>query len=87
MKEIRAEMHAMSEQLDEMAARLAHLAEATKRRYFGRRPDVSDEVTDEVRTALFEAWYEDPEVTQHELARQFNLNPGRVSETLNGFRR
>jgi hypothetical protein len=72
--------------LQRVADTLAEVAEDMRNRTSPRRPDTSAKITPELRTAVYEAWYEDPTLTQATLAARFNVHPGRISEILHGKR-
>jgi hypothetical protein len=80
------------ERLNELAAtlacpELATLADELKRRPVRRRAErVSTPVTPELRTAIRAYHTAHPAMTQAEIGRVFNVNPGRVSEALRGWR-
>lgn len=50
----------------------------------GRRPTSSVRMTKELALAIREAYRQNPNLTQHEIAEMFNVNHGRVSEALGG---
>jgi hypothetical protein len=85
MPEIRDRLHELAEEtgIDELRG----LAEATRRRYHGRKaPIVSDAVTPELAAAVRAYCAAFPDKPMHEIATLFRLNQGRVSEILYGKR-
>ena len=67
--------------------RLAELADHLRRRSpISRAPVKSQPITPALQRAIVAAYRENPARSQLEIARQFNVNPGRVSEALRGFR-
>ena len=88
--EVRAELldianhEAMPEMLSQ---RLLALREELHRRPVQRKGRaVSKTMTDRLRRQITEFAEDNPEMTQVEIGRQFNVNQGRVSEALFGFR-
>jgi hypothetical protein len=85
--------------LPEVAARLRELAielscdelsdladEIARRSVRQRAPSTSAPMTDAVRAEIKAMKAAEPDLSQHEIAKRLNLNPGRVSETLRGKR-
>jgi hypothetical protein len=67
--------------------RLAHLAHALTRRPTTRKaPTRSQRVTPELRREIAEYATANPDMSQVAVGRRFGVNPGRVSEALNGKR-
>ncbi len=68
-------------------AELADLADALSRRRPRRiAPASSTTITPALRTALRAYSVAHPQMSQVEIARLFNVNPGRVSEAIRGLR-
>jgi hypothetical protein len=66
---------------------LSDLADEIGRRSIRQRaPTTSARMTDAVRAQIETMKAAEPHLSQHEIARRLNLNPGRVSETLRGKR-
>lgn len=83
MDEIRDELIALSH--EHGIPRLAELAEATKRRSpKSKAPTKSATMTPEMAAEIRAVKKANPSLSQMEIARQFNVNPGRVSEALRG---
>jgi hypothetical protein len=83
----------------EVAARLRELAieldgdelsdladEISRRPILQLSSSTSAPLTDAVRAEIIAMKEADPRLSQHEIAKRLNLNPGRVSETLRGKR-
>lgn len=84
--EVRDELHQLAGQLG--LPRLAELAEALKhRKRSARSPNVSKSVTRETEAAIRKYKAEHPDASQHQIARVFDVNQGRVSEALVGKRK
>jgi hypothetical protein len=83
--EIRAELVDWSIRLD--CPRLAVLANMLKRRPSDRYPANSNPSTPELRHHIRQMRSNNPRMSQAAIARAFNVNPGRVSEALKGWRR
>lgn len=91
--EIRAEIAALARILTEAgdivrnaSARLDNLNEELKRRPVERRASPKLRMNDAVAERVREYAASNPRASQLEIARQFNINPGRVSEALRGKR-
>lgn len=82
----------VQEQLRAIAAeyadsRLEALADELSRRPARRRaPSTSNPMTRQLRLEIRRYAEANPTASQSDIARAFNVNPGRVSETLRGFR-
>lgn len=77
----------VTKRTEELAIRVAELAEATRRRPPSRRaPPQSEPMTPEraARIRRYAAMF--PHRTEHQIAVRFKVNQGRVSEALNGKR-
>lgn len=85
--------------LQEVAERLLQLAvehdieelfelagQIPRRRFGGRKKSISRPVTEELREEIRQFAARHDHLTQAEIARYFNVNPGRVSEAIRGFR-
>lgn len=72
-----------------LAKSLREAADELSRRSAGPGPQIvtSAAITPEVRSAIREFHRTNPNLSQHEIAQHFNVNAGRVSEALKGFRR
>lgn len=73
---------------DEIARTIRRLAMETKRRSprnVAKRKCTT--ATPKVRAAIRAFASANPDLSQLEIGRRFNVNPGRVSEALRGFRR
>ena len=67
--------------------RLVHLAHALTRRHADRKaPATSRRMTPELRREIAEYANANPDMSQVAVGRRFGVNPGRVSEALNGKR-
>jgi hypothetical protein len=65
----------------------ALILELCRRRHAGPRRVTSERMTPEKRMEIREYARAHPELTQTEITLHLNVNQGRVSETLHGFRR
>lgn len=68
-------------------AELNYLADELRRRPADRAPKASRPMTAQLAAQIRAFKSRNPTMTQAAIGRQFNVNPGRVSEALNGFRR
>lgn len=88
LPEVREELFALAEQLPSPhAEKLRQLAEETRRRsptFVARR--VAPAIDDAKREEILEARELFPELGLRELGHLCDVNQGRVSEVLNGFR-
>jgi hypothetical protein len=50
----------------------------------GRRPSTSKYMTKELKRIAVSMYNANPHLTNHEIAAQLGVNPGRVSEAING---
>jgi predicted Holliday junction resolvase-like endonuclease len=83
--EIRAELRALA--YDLRCQRLFELADELERRSPKERTRAkSVPMTEELRKQIRTFKKQNPGASQVEIAKFFNVNPGRVSETLAGFR-
>lgn len=83
--EIRERLHALADELD--VAELHQLAEATRRRRPVRKAPVKSRPVDPAVKVQMRAYAAShPDAQQREIGQTFNLNAGRVSETLAGKR-
>ena len=73
-----AEFHGLPE--------LAVLADEMRRRPSHKAPISSEPMTDELRDAIRAFARRHQHMTQVDIGRHFNVNQGRVSEALKGFR-
>ncbi len=69
--------------LSELRTLAGHLSRQSPRR---KAPQASEPCTDEKREKIRQFAFDRPTMTQVEIGRQFNVNQGRVSEALRGFR-
>jgi transcriptional regulator with XRE-family HTH domain len=82
----------VAERLRQLAIKLGcdelnDLADEIGRRPIRQRaPTTSARMTSAVRAQIKAMKAAEPDLSQHEIARRLNLNPGRVSETLRGKR-
>lgn len=89
--EVRKEMRNMADDLDEeglldTGERLRELAdELVRRPQHRRREHVCRPVTPEVKADVIRL-RETTNISQYEIAKKLNINTGRVSEILHGFR-
>ena len=68
--------------------RLAELASYMSRRRPKRRaPQSSASMTPQLRAEIRTMYFSDPDITQADVAKHFNVHPGRVSEAIRGKRR
>lgn len=85
--EIQSELRAMAASPGDVdKARLAALAEELSRRRSNRAPAQSRPMTDEIRERIVQLRKTHPNMPLAHIAQEVGVNPGRVSETLNGFR-
>ncbi|HEU4762905.1 MAG TPA: hypothetical protein VFS74_11340 [Gemmatimonadales bacterium] len=83
--EIRERLHVLAEELG--VRELHRLAEETRRRPYARvAPVKSRPIDPAVRKAVRAYAAAHPDAHQREIGQMFNLNPGRVSESLRGKR-
>lgn len=76
------------ERLYEIAEELRFLAAELERRPARRRSKpVSQPMTPELRRQIALYAKDNPDLSYVEIATEFNVNPGRVSEAVAGFRR
>jgi hypothetical protein len=89
--EIAARMRAIAEKIapgyPDESRELIELAEETKRRSSPRAPNSSTPMTPELGDEIREYSEANPAEAQHIVAGKFNVNPGRISETLHGKRK
>ena len=74
---------ASEKNLDEVATLARQL---TRRSPKKRAPNVSKPMTDDLAHEIREFARSNPAMTQAEIGRVFNVNPGRVSEAIRGHR-
>lgn len=78
----------IQEQLRELSATIGVLAEELSRRSPTKRAQAtSEKVTPELARAVKMYARLNPDETQAEVGKKFNINPGRVSEILRGKRK
>ena len=72
---------------DDLASR-AHmlLRQLTRRKHVHRAPPTSSSVNDVIRMQVRGLVADDPDLSYAEIGRRFNINSGRVSEIIAGFR-
>lgn len=75
-----AEEHNLPE-LNKLASHL------NRRRPRNRAPAVSRRITEDLRAEIRAVALSNPTLTQVEIGRRFNVNPGRVSEAVRGLRK
>jgi|688.fasta_scaffold1251692_2 hypothetical protein len=72
----------------DIAKRLRKLAlEIPRRKPYSRGPAKSAPITAALRQKIRDFYFSNPGLTQLEVGRKFNVNPGRVSEAIRGFRK
>lgn len=77
----------IQERMRELSEELAYLAgELSRRTSDSRASRHSTPMTEELREKIIEAYEANPQLPLARIAAAFNVNPGRVSETLRGFR-
>jgi hypothetical protein len=95
MQEIRNGLHALADEISNAdlqanggwADRIREFAEATRRRPAVRRSSRRNpRLTEQQGAEILKMAAAHPELHQSEIAAKFGVNPGRVSETLAGFR-
>ncbi len=92
LPDVREEMHKMASDLQTMglgkfATKLAKLAEETRRRSpVKRAPPRANSMTDEVKELIRRTARDYPHASLREIGRRCNVDQGRVSEVLRGFR-
>jgi len=85
MMEIRARLYVLAKDLN--CAELKQLADATKRRFFGRvAPTRQAKLTYDMMVEVRAAYKLDPKISQRALAARFKIDQGRVNEILHGYR-
>ena len=75
------------DELSEIASRLAVLVKELERRRGQRAPRNSTPMTDKLAVAIRAYKRANPDATQVDIGRRFNINQGRVSEALRGKRK
>lgn len=87
LPEIRAEIYQIVDLVAQLASRLQVLAEETKRRpHLNRAPRTSAPMTPLLVGAIREYKDQHPTASQAHIGRVFNVNSGRVSVALRGYR-
>jgi hypothetical protein len=85
LPEVAARLRELARELD--CDELSDLADEIGRRPIRQRaPSTSAPITEAVRAQIKAMKAAEPHLSQHEIAKRLNLNPGRVSETLRGKR-
>lgn len=85
LPEVAARLRELAQQLN--CAELNILAGEIARRPSGKRaPPTSAPMTDALRDEILAIKKSDPDISQAQIGRVLNINPGRVSETLKGKR-
>jgi hypothetical protein len=85
LPEIAARMRELARDLG--CGELNALADEIARRPAGKRAPISSApITDELRHEIRTMKEANPDLSQAEIGRRLNVNPGRVSETLKGKR-
>ena len=85
LPEVATRLRELAQQLD--CDELNVLADEIARRPSGKRaPSTSAPMTDELRNEIKAMKTADPDISQADIGRTLNINPGRVSETLKGKR-
>ena len=85
LPEVASRLRELADELD--CDELNDLADEIARRPAGQRAPISSApMTDELRRRILDMKAANPSLSHAEIGRQFNVNPGRVSETLKGKR-
>jgi hypothetical protein len=71
---------------EDESAELFELADELRRRSGSRAPAASTTMNPELEEEIRDYAEANPDLPQHTVAEKFNVNPGRVSETLRGKR-
>lgn len=87
LPEIRDRLMVLSHLVDDEVGReIRHLCYKMKRRKARTRVASSVPMTPELRQEIREFYENNKHLSQAEMGRHFNVNPGRISETLRGYR-
>lgn len=81
LREVQSELSAITDRLAALNAEISRRPRVQK----GRR--VSAKMTPEIADGIRRMHVHSPDMTQLEIAEQFNVSPGRVSEILRGKRK
>jgi hypothetical protein len=83
--QIQARLTELSKEL--RCPEIASLAgELSRRKLVIKAPNHSTPMSNDIRVAIRNAHVDNPELPLNRIAAMFDVNPGRVSETLRGFR-
>ena len=84
--EVRQQIEALAHVLEDAALKLEELAEQLNRRSSGRRAPASRRMSSGTADRVREYAARNPTASQMDIATEFRISPGRVSEVLHGKR-